>query len=171
MINNLKKKIPNLITTARLLLALIFPLLYLYDYKLLAFIIFVIAACSDFLDGFLARRWQVESKYGQKVDPIADKLLSILTLSLIAYYDYWFFIFLLSGELIIAANGVRRFSYFKHFNVSQTGRLKTVFLFLTISTALLTPLVNYLHVVLRFLFAITLVLQSFSLKGYLFTTK
>lgn len=37
--------------------------------------IFIIAAMTDFLDGFLARRWKVTSSFGRMIDPIADKLL------------------------------------------------------------------------------------------------
>jgi len=42
---------------------------------LTAFILFLIAAFTDFLDGYLARRWQVVSLFGRIVDPVADKLL------------------------------------------------------------------------------------------------
>ena len=40
-----------------------------------AFIIFVIAASTDWVDGFLARRWHAESRWGAILDPIADKIL------------------------------------------------------------------------------------------------
>ena len=40
-----------------------------------AFVIFVVAASTDWVDGFLARRWKVESRWGAILDPIADKIL------------------------------------------------------------------------------------------------
>lgn len=168
MSKKLKKVIPNTITTMRLLLALIFPLTYILKYRTLTFIIFLIAAISDFFDGFLARRWQVVSNYGKKVDPIADKLLSILALSLIATFNYNIMFITLCLEIIIALNGIKRYSNIKFFNVSAIGKLKTVFLFFTITIALLSiinPTINFL--LLPFII-ITTILQLFSLKGYIF---
>ncbi|MBI1405767.1 MAG: CDP-diacylglycerol--glycerol-3-phosphate 3-phosphatidyltransferase [Caulobacter sp.] len=78
------KHIPNLLTLGRLVLTLAVFLalcagavglcdaLAIYSF---AFWGFVIAAVTDFLDGWLARRWQVESLAGAILDPIADKVL------------------------------------------------------------------------------------------------
>lgn len=80
------RHVPNLLTTARLLLAAVFfALLGYYQYegrgspKLLnvAFIIYLIALFTDFLDGYLARRWKVEGAFGRVVDPFVDKVLVI----------------------------------------------------------------------------------------------
>lgn len=78
------RQIPNLITTSRLLLAVVFfTLLSWYQYEgrghstLLtwAFFICLIAITTDFIDGYLARRWKVESRFGRVVDPFVDKIL------------------------------------------------------------------------------------------------
>ena len=171
MKNKLKKKIPNTITTIRLFLAFVFPLIYILGYKALALGIFVLAATSDFIDGYLARRWKVVSEYGKKIDPIADKSLSGFALMLIAYYEYYFMIFILILEFFIAYNGVRKYSHFKHFYVSKIGKFKTVILFFTISIALLSTMINYLQLSLYLLVTITIVLQLFSLKSYLVIKK
>lgn len=73
--------IPNLITYFRLLsipFILIFYLSGIDILKLLAFITFILAALSDFLDGYLARKLNQTSVLGKILDPIADKLLVIL---------------------------------------------------------------------------------------------
>jgi len=76
--------VPNLITGARLVLAAaFFVLLSFYQYEgrgdplLLssAFIIYIAALVSDWLDGYLARKWHVEGAFGRVVDPFADKIL------------------------------------------------------------------------------------------------
>ncbi len=78
------KQIPNILTLARLVLTLAVFLALIgvsvgaYDAAALAvfaFWGFVIAAVTDFFDGWLARRWQVESLAGAILDPIADKVL------------------------------------------------------------------------------------------------
>jgi CDP-diacylglycerol--glycerol-3-phosphate 3-phosphatidyltransferase len=78
------RHIPNLITAGRLVLAVIFfGLLALYQHggsgdpwRLnTAFIIYVVALFTDFLDGYLARRWKVEGAFGRVVDPLVDKVL------------------------------------------------------------------------------------------------
>jgi phosphatidylglycerophosphate synthase len=78
------RHVPNLITGSRLVLAAgFFVLLGLYQYQgrghpgLLvgAFVIFVAALISDYLDGYLARKWKVEGAFGRVVDPFADKIL------------------------------------------------------------------------------------------------
>ena len=72
---------PNLITYFRLLsipFILIFYLSGIDILQLLAFITFILAALSDFLDGYLARKLNQTSVLGKILDPIADKLLVIL---------------------------------------------------------------------------------------------
>jgi CDP-diacylglycerol--glycerol-3-phosphate 3-phosphatidyltransferase len=84
-----RKDLPNYLTIGRLILAVIFfavlnqyryvgPDLSTHRWALLAGIaLFVIAAITDALDGYLARRWQVVSKFGRIMDPVADKLLVV----------------------------------------------------------------------------------------------
>lgn len=81
----LKKQIPNALTVSRLVLSLVFfamlalvsferhdaPTLYLN----LATLLYVIAAGTDWLDGYLARKWQATSVFGRVVDPFVDKIL------------------------------------------------------------------------------------------------
>lgn len=78
------RQIPNLITTARLVLAIVlFTILSWYQYggrghsTLLTagFFICLIAITTDWLDGYLARKWKVESGFGRVVDPFVDKIL------------------------------------------------------------------------------------------------
>lgn len=80
------RHVPNLLTTGRLLLAAVFfALLGYYQYGdagspgllNVAFIIYLIALVTDFLDGYLARRWKVEGAFGRVVDPFVDKVLVI----------------------------------------------------------------------------------------------
>ena len=86
----MQRHVPNLITGSRLVLAAaFFVLLSFYQYQgvaaplspllLLAFVIYVAALVSDYLDGHLARKWHVEGAFGRVVDPFADKILVLGT--------------------------------------------------------------------------------------------
>jgi CDP-diacylglycerol--glycerol-3-phosphate 3-phosphatidyltransferase len=77
------RNLPNIITMARLVMAGgFFLVLNSYRYPagpqwvlLLAIVIFILAAATDWLDGYLARKWQVESTFGRIMDPFCDKVL------------------------------------------------------------------------------------------------
>src|SRR5213595_3723421 len=75
--------LPNIITLSRICLTPVIALLpFIQGYwpKVIAFIIFLVAAFSDVLDGWLARRYNTVSDLGKLLDPIADKLLLFATL-------------------------------------------------------------------------------------------
>jgi len=82
--------IPNMLTVARLLAAPGVAIMFLYftrpyaDWFALA--LFVIASLTDFLDGYLARLWKQESKFGTMLDPIADKAMVVIALLVITGY-------------------------------------------------------------------------------------
>lgn len=80
------RHVPNLLTGGRLVLAgVFFAMLAVYQYEgrgdpwylNTAFIIYCVALFTDFLDGYLARRWKVEGAFGRVVDPFVDKVLVI----------------------------------------------------------------------------------------------
>ncbi|HJT20284.1 MAG TPA: CDP-diacylglycerol--glycerol-3-phosphate 3-phosphatidyltransferase [Nitrospira sp.] len=82
--------LPNLITLIRILLIPIFVILFVTptpDRSLSAAAIFVIAALSDLLDGYVARRTGQVTKLGKLLDPIADKLLVLSALILLVNVD------------------------------------------------------------------------------------
>lgn len=72
------KLIPNIISSIRLILAPVVLILLINLEHRLALVIFIAAALSDLLDGYLARKYQLKTKLGVILDPIADKLLIFL---------------------------------------------------------------------------------------------
>lgn len=84
----IRRKLPNAITVARLVVAgIFFAMLRLYEFGTtgMAWWLFAagwvygLAAASDWLDGYLARKWDVSSTFGRIVDPFCDKILILGT--------------------------------------------------------------------------------------------
>ena len=110
------KKIPNILTIGRIIIVPFFVLaFYLPGFygDLTAFAIFVIASFTDFLDGMLARMMEEESKLGELLDPIADKIIVATALILlvmsgtIRHYEVIAAIIILTREILIS--GLREF--------------------------------------------------------------
>ncbi len=79
-------KIPNILTIGRILIAPILVVIFYFPGQLsdwLSCIVFVIAAFTDYLDGFFARLYKQQSKFGELLDPIADKVLVATALALL----------------------------------------------------------------------------------------
>ena len=110
------KKIPNILTIGRIIIVPFFVLaFYLPGFygDLTAFALFVVASFTDFLDGLLARMLGEESKLGELLDPIADKIIVATALILlvmsgtIKHYEVIAAIIILTREILIS--GLREF--------------------------------------------------------------
>jgi cardiolipin synthase len=110
------KKIPNILTIGRIIIVPFFVLaFYLPGFygDLTAFALFVIASFTDFLDGMLARMMGQESRLGELLDPIADKIIVATALILLVMsgtiknYEVIAAIIILTREILIS--GLREF--------------------------------------------------------------
>jgi cardiolipin synthase (CMP-forming) len=110
------RKIPNILTIGRIIIVPFFVLaFYLPGFygDLTACVLFVIASFTDFLDGMLARMLGEESKLGELLDPIADKIIVATALILlvmsgtIRHYEVVAAIIILTREILIS--GLREF--------------------------------------------------------------
>jgi cardiolipin synthase len=109
-------KIPNYLTIGRIIIVPIFVFTYylpgIYG-DILPFALFVIASFTDFLDGLLARMYKEESKLGELLDPIADKIIVATALILLVMdntiknYEVIAAIIILTREILIS--GLREF--------------------------------------------------------------
>jgi len=83
--------LPNILTVIRLLAAPGVAILFLYFHRpwadWFALALFVSAAITDWFDGYLARAWKQESKFGAMLDPIADKAMVVIALVIITGYS------------------------------------------------------------------------------------
>lgn len=99
----------NLLTVSRIFISMIiFVMLMLNDYYMSVLALFIFAGLTDYLDGFLARKYNVSSQIGEILDPIADKILVIflffgLALNLSSYLIGFFGSFIISREIWVSA--------------------------------------------------------------------
>lgn len=85
--------IPNILTTLRLIAAPLVAVMFLYFTRpyadILAVILFIGAAITDWFDGYLARAWGQQTKLGAMLDPIADKAMVVIALMVIIGFSSW----------------------------------------------------------------------------------
>ena len=139
------RKIPNILTVGRILIVPFFVLaFYLPGFygDLTALILFIVASFTDFLDGMLARFLGEESKLGELLDPIADKIIVAAALILLVMdgtirnYEVIAAIIILTREILIS--GLREFLAKGKIKlpVSSLAKLKTVLQMISIALLL-----------------------------------
>ncbi|TNF31247.1 MAG: CDP-diacylglycerol--glycerol-3-phosphate 3-phosphatidyltransferase [Deltaproteobacteria bacterium] len=125
--------LPNLLTMSRIALIPPVMLLMLLDTPVgnfFATLLFAIAAITDWLDGYLARKRGLVSVLGKFLDPLADKLIVLATLILAAELHRipgWFVVLLLSREITITGLRAIASSEGLSVDVVRSGKFKTAF--------------------------------------------
>src|SRR5262245_49426164 len=109
-VSPLLAQVPNALTIARLALIPVFVVLMVragHEPSWPAGIVFAIAGITDQVDGFLARRWHVESRFGKLADPLADRLMIDAAVILLVVYDRlpWAGLIIIVGRDILLLAG------------------------------------------------------------------
>jgi len=145
--------IPNFLTISRIFFVpLLVAALVQQDVKILvrgvvltsdwlALLIFLVAAFTDLLDGYLARRWRQVTTIGTLLDPIADKLLvsaALISLVQIRAIPAWMVVLIIGREF--AVSGLRSIAAAEGYTIaaSDLGKTKTISQVAAISTVLLS---------------------------------
>jgi CDP-diacylglycerol--glycerol-3-phosphate 3-phosphatidyltransferase len=170
------RHVPNALTALRLILAAVFfGMLSYFQYDVsgkhgdpkwlnTAFLIYLAALFTDFLDGYLARKWKVEGAFGRVVDPFVDKVLVLGSFIFFAGKNFtipshnpldvpenvktitgvapWMVVVILARELLITSLRGDSESEGKNFAAAFSGKLKMVLQSFTILAILVY--VNYL---------------------------
>ena len=121
--NYIKKNIPNLFTGIRLLLIpVLIYLLYSHDFTSALYLI-IFMGLSDAVDGFLAKRLNCISRFGEFFDPICDKLMLIsatVTLAYIGLLPTWLVWLVIMRDLIIIGGGIVYYFYIEEFRAAPS---------------------------------------------------
>lgn len=123
--------LPNQLTTLRLVLSIVLFVFLALDYFLVSAILFVVAASTDWLDGYLARKYGMVTVLGRILDPFVDKVIVCGTFIFLvaeprSQIAAWMAVVIVGRELLVTA--LR--SYFEgegvDFSASLSGKLKMV---------------------------------------------
>lgn len=166
--------VPNFLTTIRIVVVPILAwLLFREDAssdsnRLIAGILFIIAALTDIADGIIARRWNLITNFGKIFDPIADKALigvALVGLSYLNLLDWWFTWVILARELFVT------FLRFWVINkgvipASRGGKLKTIMQIVAISFYLL-PLPETVSILAEVLMYVAVILTLATAVDYI----
>ena len=124
---------PNVITLVRCLLIPVFVYLRLFTpYKGIALAVFAVAACTDWVDGLVARTTGQVSKFGKLFDPFVDRFLlgtGVIVVCIEGTLPLWVVILLISRDIILVIEGrIQIYLMNKVVDVSYVGKFATTFL-------------------------------------------
>jgi CDP-diacylglycerol---glycerol-3-phosphate 3-phosphatidyltransferase len=136
-------QLPNALTLLRLVLIPIFIGLMLADdpANWPAGIVFAVAGVTDQVDGFLARRWHVESQFGKIADPLADRLMidaAAVMLWITDRLPWYAALVILARDLFMVAGYKLVVDRGYDFEVTRVGKLATWVLYLALGLVLVT---------------------------------
>ena len=137
------RQIPNALTLIRFAAIPIFVWLLLEDRtgpSWPAGIVFGLAAITDQLDGYLARRWHVESQFGKVADPLADRLMIDTAVVMLVAFDRlpWIALIILLRDLLLIGGYKLVVPRGYDFEVSRLGKIATWGLYASIGLVLVT---------------------------------
>ena len=142
------KKLPNRITMFRMLIIILFiPSLLAENivFNYVALFLFAIAAISDWVDGYLARKWKIVSNFGKVMDPLADKILVVSTLLCfvqLGVVPAWMVVIIIGREFMISGIRMMAAQGGNIIQASNLGKLKTVVEMTAITTVLLLKVIQ-----------------------------
>ena len=140
--------IPNLLSVFRMISFLPVIILFSSEYYITSFFLFTAAAWSDFLDGFLARRYNITSNLGSLLDLLADKVLVSSVLIFLVFYTTNIYLLILTTVIVvreISISSLRLFLVSSGVEISNItpdkyGKLKTFLQMFSLSLLLIYPL-------------------------------
>ena len=178
------KFFPNLLSLSRIIIT---PFIAFFIFKntfaakLISLILFFIGALTDFLDGYIARRYKFKTNLGTYLDPLADKILILVTFCLVSYeypekIKIWMITVMFLRDVIITFYRKYLISINTTLNTSKYAKFKTLFQILVIHIVLFLHVFNpqyiilynhvYLLVLLCTLFSILTAIHYFWINLY-----
>ena len=166
--------LPNVLTILRFLLSPVFFLFLVYNNTPLALVFFLIVALTDFADGWIARATKQATKFGEALDPLADKFmifLAVIGLSVRFDFPYWAVPLIVLRDIVSIGGSFIYFSKLKgKWKAKFLGKLTTFFQIITVLFFILNLqfkfIVMFFTIILSFATAV-----AYLLRGYYIITK
>lgn len=131
--------VPNVISFVRILLIAVFGGLFMAERDVAAIVVLACAGLSDFLDGFLARRWNQVTALGRLLDPGADRLLTLVVvigMAVRGIIPWWLVVILMARDAMVAgALLYGRSRRVRSPHVTLVGKAATFCLYITLPLA------------------------------------
>ena len=137
------RQLPNALTILRFVAIPVFVVVLLAERSgpsWLAGVVFGAAAITDQVDGWLARRWRVESEFGKVADPLADRLMIDVAVVMLVALDRlpWIALVILARDLLLVAGYRFVVPRGYDFEVSRLGKIATWGLYASLALVLVT---------------------------------
>lgn len=123
--------VPNIITLVRFCLVPVFVALVAGEEHLEAFIVLAVLSSTDWVDGYIARRFNQISTVGQWLDPLADRLsLMVVAVTLVVsgIAPWWLALALIVPDILLAGTSLALFGGSPELQVSAIGKIRTALL-------------------------------------------
>lgn len=144
-----KFTLPNVLTLLRILAIPIFLYFLIQNdplSRLIALLVFALASITDFLDGFIARKYNMESRLGRFLDPLADKFLVVATLLAFYFLDnqipLWAVLIIIGRDILITLMRYLAIKKGSELKTTRLAKAKTAFQMLSIVLILMIFLVR-----------------------------
>ena len=164
--------LPNKLSIIRVaLIPVIVVLLYQQSdaCRIIAGALFIIASLTDFLDGYIARKYNLVTNFGKFIDPVADKLLVLTTLIMLLHRgqtEAWIIIIILCRELAVDGLRLVAVTQGKVIAASPFGKIKTTCQMIMITASILLNQSAFSSWYMIILTAAAVVMTLFSAVDY-----
>ena len=167
------KVVPNILSIFRICLVPVFIIVYFTDerdIKYYAVLVYAIAGLSDFLDGYIARKFQAQSKLGKLLDPLGDKLMTfsaIVCITITRPILIWAVLVFFIKEVLMGVGGLvlHKKARVELPPANTIGKMSTfVFFIVCVTLMLFSNLPDYIAVIL---ISVAICLTLVALAAYL----
>ena len=163
--------LPNFLTAIRFLLVPVMTCFLVSKDFTLAIIIYILASITDVLDGYIARKYNMITKLGKILDPMADKLLqfsALVGLWVVNVIPFWITLIFFLKEIFMGLGAIK---LLKHKNVVVSskwfGKMSTIFFFVAIVFSMLSENLSILKPYVLPMFILALLSLFFAFIMYL----
>ena len=161
---------PNILTMLRMALIGVFIWQFVQGHMYWAMTIFIVAGITDFLDGYLARKYQLVTSFGKLMDPLADKLMLVTALSCLTaagLVPLWVVIVVVCKELLMVIGGYILLRRGVVVQAKLIGKVATVVFIVAVVATFLHEFIDPWQTVLQY---IAVALSICSMLWYFFQT-